>query len=59
MSERTTVPVKVKWLNDMYDVNVRLDEPVEILRLQVPTLCSFERGRVPVSSAGFDISVAV
>jgi hypothetical protein len=34
MSE-TTLPIKVKWLKNKYDVNVMLDEPAEVLKAQV------------------------
>eukprot|EP00291_Cryptomonas_curvata_P026357 CAMPEP_0172174326 /NCGR_PEP_ID=MMETSP1050-20130122/13593_1 /TAXON_ID=233186 /ORGANISM="Cryptomonas curvata, Strain CCAP979/52" /LENGTH=386 /DNA_ID=CAMNT_0012846271 /DNA_START=17 /DNA_END=1174 /DNA_ORIENTATION=+ len=34
MSE-TTLPIKVKWLKNKYDVNVMLDEPAEVLKAQL------------------------
>jgi hypothetical protein len=30
-----TLPIKVKWLKNKYDVNVMLDESVEVLKAQV------------------------
>jgi hypothetical protein len=52
MSE-TTLPIKVKWLKNKYDVNVILDKPAGVLKAQVSTastLCTRLRAAVVLVS---------
>ncbi len=52
MSE-TTIPIKVKWLKNKYDVNVMLDEPAEVLKAQVcaDLICWFHLNGSPSPSS--------